>query len=68
MVGVVEPDDAGLLEHGRRGCSSGIATEVRGEFAVNNLAASRRVDIRNDCALLTQCTLLRKSWRVPLRH
>jgi hypothetical protein len=28
MVGVVEPDDAGLLEHGRRGRNSGIATEV----------------------------------------
>lgn len=69
LVGVVEPDDAGLLEHGRRGRSSGIATEMRDEFAVNNLAASRRVDIRKDCALLTQCTPpLRHSWREPLRH
>jgi hypothetical protein len=58
-VGVVEPDDAGRLELGRRGRSSGIATEVRGESAINNLAASRRVDIRQDCALLTQCTPLR---------
>lgn len=47
-----------VLEHSRRGRSSGGAAAVdwltERKSAVSNLVASRRVDVRRDCAHLTQ--------------